>query len=378
MIDKAKRLLDKTLLQLSLGKSQTLLFNCACLTKFTFSEDIQFAGVSGKTCTINPTFFLNLNDDSRKTIIKHEMWHTASGHSLRRNSRDPEIWNIACDIVINNRLSRNGDSFYNFPEGICIDLSIPDGISEEEIYNHLIENREEIPINIKDMIFDICNENSDEDEETSIIEQREILNNILNVDPSLEEQLPNELTDLITENHTTKVDWKTTLNMFIEDTQTFNTEYSLLKPNRTGNYDLIIPRVKDSDPLPDNLRVYVDVSGSINKSLLDQFATEIETIQSIYPDMEITVATFNTRVIFEFPFTNWIENRFNSGGGTDINCVLEHIDENPIQNVTVFSDMECDTIFWDDYLTNCNLLWIVVDNPDCEVQKGKCIHISEE
>jgi predicted metal-dependent peptidase len=53
----------------------------------------------------NRAFFDSLtNDDDLKYVCAHEALHIILGHSLRRKERDPERWNVACDIAVNTLL----------------------------------------------------------------------------------------------------------------------------------------------------------------------------------------------------------------------------------------------------------------------------------
>jgi predicted metal-dependent peptidase len=52
----------------------------------------------------NRAFFDSLGTDDRVYVCAHEGLHIVLGHPLRRQDRDPETWNVACDIVVNTML----------------------------------------------------------------------------------------------------------------------------------------------------------------------------------------------------------------------------------------------------------------------------------
>lgn len=72
--------------------------------------------VDGKTLFYNPKFVAELSDQKGQSIVVHEGWHIALGHCLTRGNRNPELWNIACDLAINSYLLT---SKYDISDG-CI------------------------------------------------------------------------------------------------------------------------------------------------------------------------------------------------------------------------------------------------------------------
>ena len=64
-------------------------------------EDISVAAVNERLRTIwlNPA--AGLGEMGLRFVIAHEVLHVALRHSSRRQGRDPFLWNVACDFVIN-------------------------------------------------------------------------------------------------------------------------------------------------------------------------------------------------------------------------------------------------------------------------------------
>ena len=67
----------------------------------------------------------------------HEVLHMALLHVTRRQNRDPHIWNIAADIVVNDLIIRNTP--FKLPDGAIIDKKYRDK-SVEYIYESLLKN----------------------------------------------------------------------------------------------------------------------------------------------------------------------------------------------------------------------------------------------
>jgi len=79
---------------------------------------------------INP--LLELSEEEWRFVLAHEMLHAALRHGDRVGGRDPYLWNIAADYVINGWLveMRVGE----MPEGLLYDPSLA-GLSAEAVYD---------------------------------------------------------------------------------------------------------------------------------------------------------------------------------------------------------------------------------------------------
>ncbi len=62
------------------------------------------AATDGKHFYYNPHFIDRLDLDECKFVVGHEVLHVVYEHMLRRGGRDPRLWNIAGDYVINQEL----------------------------------------------------------------------------------------------------------------------------------------------------------------------------------------------------------------------------------------------------------------------------------
>ena len=70
-------------------------------------KDIRTAGIGHRRdLYVNPKWWLALTDPQRIGVLAHEILHVALRHHTRRQSRDPKRWNVAGDIVINDKIGR--------------------------------------------------------------------------------------------------------------------------------------------------------------------------------------------------------------------------------------------------------------------------------
>lgn len=93
------------------------------------------ACVNGRVIRYAPAFIESLSVDECATLLAHECLHPAFLHHLRRNGRDPQDWNKACDYAINGILR---DSKFKMPSDALLDAKY-DGKSAEDIYTSLHE-----------------------------------------------------------------------------------------------------------------------------------------------------------------------------------------------------------------------------------------------
>lgn len=76
-------------------------------------------------------------------VLMHEALHCTWAHHLRRNDRNPELWNIATDYAINGELNRSGAiSYWKMPKDALYDSKY-DGKTADEIYAILLQEKDQ-------------------------------------------------------------------------------------------------------------------------------------------------------------------------------------------------------------------------------------------
>jgi predicted metal-dependent peptidase len=65
---------------------------------------ISVAAVDAEARTLYINSAANLTDDELRFVMAHELLHVGLRHQARRQGRDPYLWNVACDYVINDWL----------------------------------------------------------------------------------------------------------------------------------------------------------------------------------------------------------------------------------------------------------------------------------
>lgn len=101
-------------------------------------RDISIAAVN----VIDGEIYVNggagLNYEEWKFVLAHEYLHAGLQHHVRRQGRDSELWNVACDFVINSWLKEM--QIGQMPSrGLLYDEELKN-MSAEEIYDEIIRN----------------------------------------------------------------------------------------------------------------------------------------------------------------------------------------------------------------------------------------------
>lgn len=116
-------------------------------TMATDGEEIIYHEEFVNKCTISQVNF----------VILHEILHVALAHMWRRNNRNPELWNMACDFVVNNALNEVVQSYQQnkkknelrenerveMPKDVLYDKAFAE-MSAEEVYQYLEKNAKQI------------------------------------------------------------------------------------------------------------------------------------------------------------------------------------------------------------------------------------------
>lgn len=96
--------------------------------------DISIAAVSTASAEIYVNPLAGLSRTEWRFVLAHEMLHAALRHCDRVGGRDPHLWNVAADFVVNGWLVEMGVG--SAPEGVLHDPSLR-GLSAESVYDRI-------------------------------------------------------------------------------------------------------------------------------------------------------------------------------------------------------------------------------------------------
>ena len=107
------------------------------------------ACTDSKTIYFDMDFYSKLNDQERKFVLAHEIWHSLTLTFARRQSRDPDLFNVASDMEINNILVGDGAESGGFapPPDLMYPPPKLRGKSAETIYEWLLKQQQKNNLN---------------------------------------------------------------------------------------------------------------------------------------------------------------------------------------------------------------------------------------
>lgn len=361
--------LDRCKSAVFLGKTAAFLGSIMCSLEFVWSREVKTAATNGIKLWWNPDFFMATPQETNKFVLMHELWHVARLHVLRMGPRCPDVWNYACDYIINGLLEDEGYKI-ELPFPICLDQQYR-GMAEEDVYDLLNKDSGNgAPPPPSDMGGDIVPLTSDE--------KHTVINNVVTAvhqaKMSGAGNLPGDIEELIDQFLSPVIPWQTLLHRFF--TQLQNTDYTWSVPDRRFQ-DIYLPSEYLDDGRLENLRYYLDVSGSISTSDIKRFNSELKFVKETFNPEKLSMVQFDT-IIQRVDV--WDENdefekiHIVGRGGTSLECVRRDILEEKPTAAIIFSDLQCSPMQPLDF--NIPVIWTVVGNGKAKVPFGEKIHIT--
>ena len=374
---------DKTILTTISGKNHAFYGSLLCSLKHSWDEDIATAAVnSDMQMKFNPDFFLNLSEDERKFILIHEVEHIARLHFIRMKERDPKLWNKACDYEINQDLIEVDDLNHGNTEPLY-DPKYR-GKTAEQIYDLLEEDEKNNKPTPEDSWgeggLDMESTGEDGSDQPQQPTQEQI-NNMMNsvvkavqaaqmqgssLDPS------HPVHEILNDFLRPQVPWNKLLRKYL--VEKLKKQINWRKPKRRFE-EIYLPSRRPSGEGLANITFYLDTSGSISDEMVKIFNSEVKYIFEEFKPGKMTLVQFDTTIRKEVVYergTRIKQMHVSGRGGTNLQCVREHIMENKPTIAVVLSDLECLPM---DVVNGLEVMWVVFDNPHAEVNQGKLCHV---
>jgi predicted metal-dependent peptidase len=335
-----------------------------------YTERIPTAGVSkqniGVCLAINPKFYIDLSEEHRFGLIKHELLHIAFGHLITRNMySDKKLFNIAADLEINQYILES-----NLPEGGLLlssfpELNLPAKAGTKVYYDILKQAQDSGQSPSLDNLLDQMDGNSqydhstwDEFDDLSEADKKLVQKQIEHQLKESAEQtskkqgnIPGELAEIIKRLlhvEPAKFDWKGYLRRFVG-----NSTISYTKKLRRKYNKRYIENPGLKVKFKNHILVGVDTSGSVSNKELVEFMSELNHMYKT--GHKITVAQCDTQLnsVEDFnPKKDW---NIKGRGGTSFQPVVDHYNKNKYTALIYLTDGEASSP------ENCpkNTLWVL-------------------
>lgn len=327
--------------------------------KYGLDAECGTAYTDGKVIRFDPKFLDELNDDELDFIMMHEILHVALKHCFRGRELEKELYNIACDIVVNSNilLSNNMDTrtITLRSDGEAMHLA-PNGkegyeYTAEEVYNMLQKNlgmnnaklqsngKTKNTTNIIDNHTKWQQIEKNEELEELWIGRLDEVSKTIEIRDSIinREIMPAFAQRRLKELKNAQTDWREILIDFLHEEVV---DYSFMPPDRRfDDCPFFLPDFNDKDIKPENILFMIDTSASMKDDMVTAAYSEVKgAIEQFNGKLIGMLGFFDAVVIEPVPFEN--EEEFEmikaiGGGGTNFQIIFNYVKEYMTDNLPV-------------------------------------------
>ena len=361
--------------------------NLACRLEFKdASEWCPTAATDGKYFYYNKDFISALSLPNLVFLWGHEVEHCVYDHFGRRGSKDPMLWNIANDYVVNMDLVEANVGEKITLVDICFDYKYQKW-SSEEVYEDLFKQAEEEGRVIDMSTLDVHLDMGDGDDEESggpegnqdgggdndgskgpvrytDEEKRSIKESFKNATIQAAKaagagNLPSGIKRLVNDLVNPQLSWRELLPQQIQSVM--RSDYSFNTPSRKGmDSGIWLPGMDREQTI--DIAMGMDTSGSMSDAMGRDILSEVKGCMEQYSDFRIHLFCFDTevhnpQVFTEHNMEEFMDYDIMGGGGTDFDCCYDWFKEEGIvpKKFIMFTDgypwnswgdeSYCDTLF---------------------------------
>ncbi len=326
---------------------------------FVGDKSVEAAATNGKTIWYNPTFFSELDPGERNFILMHEFFHVLLRHGIRNADarRDMNIWNVACDVIINDLLlklqshMKEANIPFKRPE-MGIFATVSPSETAENLYVIIKADNEnnntgkvkiragyngnstyqtttkeaDVPCDIKpfELTAEECIAHDQRLQEmirTAAQKNRGTMGSYF---------IPSEIFTLT---ESKRINWKKLLKEFLSQETGGDSSYTT--PERKYlHMDMILPGHSLTEETLEEIWAFIDSSGSVGRDEMKQFLTQLYRISREFHCI-VNICYWDTSVTDVYKKIRREDDILkcvpHHSGGTDINCVYRWIRENKVK-----------------------------------------------
>lgn len=313
---------------------------------FALTDECQSAATDGRRIFFNPQFLAEINDDELDFVLKHEILHVVFKHAMRAQERNNELFNLACDIVVNSDLlyaaEMNQKAITLQKYGVSLHLA-PDGSEEyehtaEEVYAMLVKDNKK-KLHFKDSIANNLSLFADDHRYWGTDSQNELLKDMQDqyfmkaceitfiqnggrrrgILPLFAQRMYKEMIK-------PQVDWRVILHDFIQEE---TVDYSFDPPDRRfADSPFFLPALNEKNEYVKNILFMIDTSGSMSDEMIAQAYAEIKNALVQFTDKLQGYLGFFDALVTKVQAFETIRDlnliKPIGGGGTDFYAVFDY------------------------------------------------------
>ena len=360
--------------------------------KTAIRDDIDTACTNGRDVFYGREFVDSLTDQEIRGLVLHEAKHKLYQHLFiwqKLFEEDAQLAGIACDFVINIEIQDidRGGSFIKLPECGCIDEQYR-GLNTAEVFAKLKEqygDKQSRASKGGGKLPEELDEHQWQDAASLSPEEKEQLSRELDgavrtgallagkqggdVDRSFEALMAS------------KVDWREQLREFVSTTCAGKGDSTWAKPNRRWlSQDIYMP--SQFSETVGSMCVAIDTAGSIDDAAITKALSEVVAICDNTTPEKVDLLYWDTQVASheQYREDNYAglvsSTKPKGGGGTDVGCVMQYIDDNKLKP-------ECTIIITDGYTgfpknhPTYPVIWVIVGGNNVVPPFGSVIRLED-
>lgn len=329
---------------------------------FAVDQNVETAYTDGKKIVFGAAFLNHLTDSELDFVMMHEILHVVLQHCGRGNRLDKDLFNIACDIVVNSNIllenNMNLSSISIDNDGPSMHLA-PNGkegfhyTAEEVYFMFHIPDPDEKNAEYKpdeQTLDDHSPWGQGELSEAASEKWNGILIETVQALSAGDggngqcSNVPLCVGRMLKDMAKSRLDWHTILADFIRPD---DMDYSFTQPDRRfSSYDLFLPSFTEIEGAPKNLLFMIDTSASMSdeqiseayreiKAGINQFAGKLAGWLGFFDREVKPPVAFDTDRPLEIK-------KAPGGGGTSFETIFEyvghHMEDNPPDAIIILTD----------------------------------------
>lgn len=345
----------------------------------------------GRKFYYNKEFVEKLSDGEMIFGFGHELGHIIFDHMVRRGDREPQVWNMAGDYVINNMLIREGVGTAITTVPILSDRKY-EGMTADEVYDDLMANATIIKMTLDDHLDGDGDSDSEGDGDSNGSKDGKGRPKMKKLSEEERKALRDEWREAVIQaaKHAGAGNTPAAVQRLVKDitapvmdlrdllriqfSGSLKSDYTWMRPNRKAwHTGAVMPGQLPGEEL--DIVVGLDASGSIGERMISDFLGMVQGALDQFTSYRVRIVTFDTDIYNVDEFTaddgrSMAEYEVTGGGGTDFACVWQWMKNNEIQphQLVMFTDGYPFGSWGDpDY---CDTLFVVHGNKDITAPFG--------
>ena len=344
------------------------------LNKLWTKDEIDTAGVKivnniNYELLINENFWDKQSEEMKQSVLLHEILHIVFNHPLiKKKSYDQQLFNIACDIEVNQYIDKVGDTWCTLDKFPELNMQRKKGAiwyyeelqkqcnNKNTTCNILLDKGEAITKNGK---CTLPQHNWKQFDEMSDVEKEMIQNQVNHLIKQTAQQIKNrgnipaeieEILERINKVKKSKFNWRAYIRRYAGNATKSFVKSTRRKENKRINGQPTI-KVKYTQ----RILVGIDTSGSVSTQELNEFLNEITFLSKLGHDIEIVEC--DAKMTKPFKFNRHIDFNVYGRGGTAFQPICDYYAEhiNRYACLIYFTDGECHA----PEVVRGNILWVL-------------------